>query len=179
MERQSKKRLIPVVIALAVILALCAWTFGWGRGDINVMEFSANEVDRIELFCTGVHVDLHTAVVTEKDDIQAFIDSINSFQHTGSIVKELFKHGIPIGGLGGAVLYSFNVYLSNGDTFLLRFSSNSGIEEQSDMEVDYWIYQGPNHMGLLSTLLSTYTCRGSMELFYELYEKCGTAGGES
>ena len=175
MKRQSKKQMFPAAIALAVILALCAWIFGWGRGDINVMEFSANEVDRIELSCTDVHVDLHNAVVTEKDDIQALIDSINSFQHTGSAVKELF----PIESLGGALLYSFDVYLSNGDTFPLSFGAHSGIEEQSDMEFDYWIYQGPNHMGLLSTLLSTYTCRGSMELFYELYEKYDMEKGES
>lgn len=171
MKIQSKKRIIPVVIALAVVLALCAWTFGWGRGNIGVMEFSADEVDRIELFCTDVRVDLHAAIVTEKDDIQALIDSVNSFRHTGSAVKELFRHGIAIGGLGGTVLYEFDVYLSNGDTFPLRFGSNNGVEERSDMEVLYWVYQPKQ----TNPLLNTWTCRGSMELFYELYEKYDTA----
>ncbi len=159
MIKLSKKWTISVAIVLIFILALCAWIFGWGRGDINVMEFPASEVERIELSCTDTRrVDLYRAVVTEKNDIQALIDSVNSFQYTGSVVKELFKHGI---GIGGTVLYEYNVCLSNGDTFLLCFGNNNGEQELSDMEVIYWADQSNK----------ANTCRGSMELFYELYKK--------
>lgn len=166
MKTLSKKQMLSAAIALAVILALCAWIFGWGRGDINVMEFSANEVNRIELYCTDVRVGLHYAVVTEKDDIQALIDSVNSFQHTGSAVKDLFRYGI---GIGGTLMYDFDVYLTNGETFPLRFGSNNGEEERSNMEVHYWVYQQGE------SKLIPDTCRGSMELFYELYEKYSVA----
>lgn len=165
MKRTVHKRMLPMVfliVVLAAVLALCAWIFGWGRGDINVMDFSANEVDRIELSCTDIHVDMHRAVVTEKDDIQAFINSVNSFQHTGSNIKYLFRYGI---GAGGAVLYECDVYFSSGDIFNLRFANGNGEQDLSDMEVSYWIPQ-ENQKRLFSD-----TCRGSMELFYELYER--------
>ena len=149
-----------MIVVLVFVLALCAWLFGWGRGDINVLEFSASEVERIELSCTDTkRVDLYRAVITEKDDIQALINSVNSFQYTGSAVKELFRYGF--GGIGGTVLYEYTVYLSNGDTFLLSFGNNNGEQELSDMEVVYSVGQSDK----------ASTCRGSMELFYELYEK--------
>ena len=164
MERLSKKRTISVIAVLVFILALCAWLFGWGRGDINVLEFSAGEVERIELSCTDTkRVDLYRAVVTEKDDIQALINSVNSLQHTGSGVKELFKYGI---GSGGTILYEYSVYLSNGDTFTLCIASLGTVQDLSDMEATYWVDDQPDKTKWISD-----TCRGSMEFFYELYEK--------
>ena len=145
---------------LFAILVLSAWIFGWGRGNINVIGFSTDEVERIELSCTDTRVGLHNAVVTEKNDIQALINSVNSFQHTGSAIKELFRHGI---GIGGTILYEYNVYLSNGDVFHLCFGSNNGEQKLSNMEVNYWISD--------QAKLLPDTCKGSMELFYELYDK--------
>ena len=99
---------------MAAILVLCAWIFGWFRGDINVMDFSADEVDHVELSCTDVHVDLYRAVVTDKDDIQMLIDSVNRFQHTGNEIKDIFMYGI---FTGGSVLYEIDIYLSDGELF--------------------------------------------------------------
>lgn len=167
MKRPLKKWMLAVVIVLAAILALCAWMFGWGRGDIMVMGFSANEVDHIDLFCTDTRVGLHKAVVTEKNDIQALIDSVNSFQHTGSSVKNLFRYGI---GAGGTVTYDYYVHLSNGDTFRLTFGSNDGEQERSNMEVTYWYWVNQQN----KEKLFPDTCKGSMELFYVLYDEYRT-----
>jgi len=168
MKRMTKKRgwLVVCGVVLAAGLVLCAWIFGWGRGDINVMEFSADAVDHIELYCTVPRLGLHKAAVTEKDDIQALIHSINSFSHTGNAIKEILKGSIMS---GGSTLYTFYVYFLNGEDLQLTFASNSGEQEISNMEVMYWIGQENNSKRIPNT------CRGSMELFYELYTSCPTA----
>jgi len=121
---------------LAVILVFFAWIFGWGGGDIHVMNFSAEDVERLTLSQSGY---TYAVEVTEKEDIQAVIDMVNSFQHTGNELK----HG-----------------------FL--FGSNSGDQPVSDMEVSYWVYQETKTSRAPSKL-----CRGSMELFFEMYENTG------
>lgn len=162
MKNLSKKSIISIITLLAILLAFCTWIFGWGQGNIMMMEFSADKVERIELSCTDVrHGNLHRAIITEEKDIQAIIDSVNSFQHTGSAAKDILRYG-----MGGTVLYEYNVYLSNGDTFMLCFGNNNSEQELSDMEVNYWI---PDQRKLFSN-----TCKGSMELFYELYDKYDT-----
>ena len=166
MRRLSKKWLW-LAAAGTLLLLLCAWLFGWFRGNINVMRFSSDEVDRIELYSTDIRLGLHTSAVADKEEIQALIDSVNSFQHTGSGLKEIFKYGI---GVGGSTLYVCDVYLLNGENFNLHFSSNSGEQPWSDMEMGYWVYQ-PGKTPFL-----TNTCRGSLELFAELYEKYRPAG---
>lgn len=98
------------------------------------MNFSAEDVERLTLSQSGY---TYTAEVTEKEDIQAVIDMVNSFQHTGNELK----HG-----------------------FL--FGSNSGEQPVSDMEVSCWVYQGTTISRAPSKL-----CRGSMELFFEMYQK--------
>lgn len=164
---KKKKWLIAGGIVLAAVLLLCAWMFGWFRGNINMMRFSSDEVDRIALYSTDLSLGLHTSVVTDKEEIQALIDSVNSFQHTGSELKEIFKYGI---GAGGSTLYVCDVYPLNGENFNLHFSSNSGEQPLSDMEMSYWVYQPGKTPALPNT------CRGSLELFAELYEKYRPAG---
>lgn len=127
-----------------------------------MMDFSANEVERIVISCTDTQVGVHSSIITEKDDIQALINSVNTFRHTGNEIKLILKMG-GIGG-GGSVLYEFDVYLLNGKNFQMCFASNNGEQEWADMEVSYWIYE-PGKSSLANT------CRGSMEVFYELYEK--------
>lgn len=164
---KKRKWLIAGGVALAAILLFCGWLFGWFRGDINMMRFSADEVDRIELSSTDVVTGIYRAVVTDKEEIQALIDSVNSFQHTGSGLKDIFKYGL---FSGGTCLYDFHVYFTNGEDYLLEFGSHNGDQPRSDMEVAYWVYQEDKSQ------LFGYTCRGSMELFYELYEKYRPAG---
>lgn len=157
---KKRKTLFAGGVILAVILMACAWLFGWFQGDINMIRFSPDEADRIELSSTDVRLGLHTAVVTDREDIRALIESLNSFQHTGSGLKEIFKYGI---GAGGSTLYVCDVYLLNGETFNLHFASNNGERPWSDMELSYWVYPDKHLFG--------YTCHGSLELFCELYEK--------
>ena len=61
----------------------------------------------------------------------------------------------------------FDVYLRNGEVFSLSFYSNDGEQELSDMEVTYRIRE-PEPDG---TPLFFKMCRGSIETFYEMYEK--------
>ena len=154
---KRQKWLAAGVLALAAVLLLCAWMFGWGQGSIQVMDFSADAVERIELSCTMPNS--HRTVVQDKEDIQALIDSVNAFQHTGNDLKYLFRSGL---FSGGTVLYEFHVFLTNGEELLLSFGDNSGGQDLSDVEVSYWI-SGTEH-------LFGNTCRGSLEVFWSLYE---------
>lgn len=81
---------------LAVILAFFAWIYGWGGGDIQVMNFTAEDVERLTLSQSGY---TYAVDVTEKEDIQAVIDMVNRFRHTGNALK----HGFVT---GGTCLYS-------------------------------------------------------------------------
>ena len=143
---------------LAVVLAFFAWIYGWGGGDIQVMNFTAEDVERLTLSQSGY---TYAVDVTEKEDIQAVIDMVNRFHHTGNELK----HGFLFGTVG-TCLYGFHVYLKNGEEFPFFFGSNNGEQPVSDMEVSYWVYQGPEISRAPSKL-----CRGSMELFFEMYEK--------
>ena len=162
MKRISlKKRWIICGAVLAALLAVCAWMYGWGRGDIDLMDFDADAVDRIELYSTAWEFEGGTVVsVTEKEDIQALIDLVNSFQHTGTELKFLLQSGV---GVGGSVLYEFRVYLLSGEDVVLCFTENG--RDLSDMEMTY--SRSPRErMPLVSPV-----CRGSLELFYDLREK--------
>lgn len=153
------KKVIPCVI-LIVVLSLFAWMFGWGGDDINVMAFSSADVT-----CIRLNDGLHVVVLEEKEDIQAVIDTVNSFQHTGNYIKHVF----PFVGLaiGGTALYEFHVYLTDGEDFIFCFGLNDAEQDPADTEVCYWVQKPKeNHWFPFSD-----TCRGSMELFYKLLEQ--------
>lgn len=136
--------------ALAAILALGSWVFGWFGGDIHVMDFAAEEVDRIELFHYWLGGE--AVVVTEKEDIRALMDEINSFRHTGNMLK----HPKKLLPGGGELWYQVTVHLSGGEKYSFTLSHLGDRLTLSDMEMRYGRFS---------------TCRGSMELFYELHEK--------
>ena len=100
-------------------------------------------------------------ILSFKEIGEAVIDMVNRFHHTGNELK----HGF-LFGTGGTCLYGFHVYLKNGEEFPFFFGSNNGEQPVSDMEVSYWVYQGPEISRAPSKL-----CRGSMGLFFEMYEK--------
>ena len=154
--------LFLIGIAIVAVLILCAWMFGWGGGSIDLIEYSADEIEYIELFSTDVNFGLHMSVLTEKGEIQALIDSINSFRHTGNSLKHIFKDGL---FLGRSVLYGTRICLAGGTKISINFATNYSDQPRSDMEVSYWIHQpGCN-------TLFPNECRGSMELYFELYDK--------
>jgi len=156
----KKHKWLLLGTALAVLCALCAWIYGWGGGNIDMIDFDAEHVDRVQFGFTITDY-LDGVTITEKEDIQTIIDSINSFRHTGNELKDFFKFGpFP----GGTVLYEFVFYLSDGTEFVFCFGANSH-RDLSDIEVSYWVYQ-QGHRNRISP-----TCRGSLEPFYELYEK--------
>lgn len=115
-----RKKWIFLGIILVAVLAFCAWIYGWGGGDINVIPFDANDVERIEL--NGIFRGTsRSALITERDEIQGVIDSINTFQRSGSDLKNIFKYGI---GLGGTSLYEIGIYPLDGERFILTTPKN-------------------------------------------------------
>ena len=152
LKHGAKKR-VGLLILGAAALCFCAWAFGWGGGPIDVMDFSAEDVDRIELSETLVDSG-PASPVTEPADIQALIDSVNAFRRTGNSIRYLFRDGI---GAGGSVLYTFHVYLKSGEEYILNFASNRA-QEPADTEVSYWVYPAE---GLFED-----TCRGSLEVYW-------------
>ena len=115
-----RKKWIFLGIILVAVLTFCAWIYGWGGGDINVIPFDANDVERIEL--NGIFRGTsRSALITERDEIQGVIDSINTFQRSGSDLKNIFKYGI---GLGGTSLYEIGIYPLDGERFILTTPKN-------------------------------------------------------
>ena len=68
-----------LALLAAAILVLGIWVFGWGGGPIHVLRVSPEEVDHIRISATIV--DSHAITVTEPEDIQFVIDTINSFSY--------------------------------------------------------------------------------------------------
>ena len=168
MISKQKNRRYPLMIACVVlaiiIVVIGVHVYGWGRRPIEFMDFSANDVERIELSCVQLGP---KRTVTDPSDIQAIIDSTNAFRYSGNELKDVIIYGIYGIGMGGLTVYNFDVYLRNGEVFSLSFYSNDGEQELSDMEVTYRIRE-PEPDG---TPLFFKMCRGSMETFYEMYEK--------
>lgn len=156
--KMTKKRLC---LLLAVVLCFCAWLFGWGQGTIDVIDFSAEDVDYVRLGCAQLYFDA-AAEIREPEEIQALIDSANALQHTGSNFKRVLQYGL---GVGGSKLHEHAFFLKNGDTYIVTFSSNNGKRPISDMDLSYWVTL-PN-----GERISGSTCRGSLEVFYELHQK--------
>ena len=159
MKRWSKKQ--KILGLLAVTLCFCAWLFGWGRGSIDVIDFSADQVDYVRLYCAQLSFE-DVAEVRYPEEIQALIDSANALRHTGSDFKRILQYGL---GVGGSMLHEYAFFLKNGATFVVTFSSNNGERPISDMDLSYWATL-PN-----GKRISGSTCRGSLEVFYELHQK--------
>lgn len=156
---QLRKKTLSLL--LASVLCFCAWLFGWGRGTIDVIDFSADQVDYVRLSCAQLYSEA-AAEIRDPEEIQALIDSANALQHTGSSFKRVFQYGL---GVGGSKLHEHAFFLKSGDTFILTFSSNNGERPISDMDLSYWATL-PN-----GERISGSTCRGSLEVFYELHQK--------
>ena len=157
---KPKLVLILAVILLAGALALCAWLFGWGRGSIQVIDFSADQVDHVRLSCAQLY-NQDAAVIQDPEEIQQLIDEANAPQHTGSSIKRIFQYGLFV---GGSMLHEEAFFLKNGETFIVTFSSNRGGQPVSDMDLDYWITTNGEH-------ISGSTCQGSLEVFYRLHRE--------
>ena len=159
MKRWSKKQ--KILGLLAVTLCFCAWLFGWGRGSIDVIDFSADQVDYVRLYCAQLSFE-DVAEVRDPEEIQALIDSANALRHTGSDFKRVLQYGL---GVGGSKLHEYDFFLKNGDTFGVTFSSMNSKNPVTDMDLGYWVTL-PN-----GERISGSTCRGSLEVFYELHRK--------
>ena len=159
--RRKTKLLLLASLMLIALLVLCAWLFGWGGGEIRVLEFAPEDVERIELWHTSVDLPMERVVVTEQEDIQTILDGVNSFCFTGSSVKDMFRYGL---FSGGSVLYGFDVFLTDDGEEEITFASNNGDQSMGDIEVSYWISAPTKEGGIPST------AKGSLEFFTQFYE---------
>lgn len=159
MKRWPGKQKILALLAAA--LCFCAWLFGWGRGSIDVIDFSADQVEYVRLGCAQLYFE-DAAEIRDPEEIQSLIDSANALKHTGSKFKWVFRYGL---GVGGSMLHEHAFFLKNGDIFIVTFSSNSGGQPVSDMNLGYWVTRPDGKR------ISGNTCRGSLEVFYELHQK--------
>lgn len=148
-------------LLLAAVLCFCAWLFGWGRGTIDVIGFSADEVEYVRLGCAQLYYEA-AAEVRDPEEIQALIDSANALRHTGSDFRRILQYGF---GVGGSMLHECAFFLKNGDTLIVTFSSNNGERPVSDLDLDYWATLPDGEK------ISGSTCRGSLEVFYKLHQK--------
>lgn len=151
---------------LAAALAFCAWIYGWGGGPVNLLDFPAEDVERIRLSDS-----LRSVKVTEPEELRALMDAVNSFRHSGNQLK---RHPFLLFGfaMGGTELYTFRVFLKNGAEFTACFGVSRGGQDPADTGVSYWVEDQPS-----SRFGST--CRGSMELIYELLRTAPPAAAPS
>ena len=156
-----KERPGLVARVLVVILGFCELLYGWGQGTIDAIDFSADQVDYVRLYCAQLSFD-GVAEVRDPEEIQTLIDSANALRNSGFDLKGIFQFGL---GMGGSMLHEYDFFLKNGDHFVIIFSSNDGERPISDMELDYWSIL-PN-----GERISGSACHGSMEAFYELHQK--------
>lgn len=145
------------VLLVVVIPFLWYWLFGWGT--IKVIDFSATDVEYVKISCSH-HSECGT--IFDPVEIQALIDEANAMENRGSDLKTLVNGVF----MGGAVLYESTFYLNNGTEFLLTFCSSSDDASVSDMELNYWYYRFPPGERTDGTM-----CRGSLEVYFELFEK--------
>ena len=102
-------------------------------------------------------------MVTEPEELQVLMDTVNAFRHSGNEIK---NHPALLFGaaLGGTKLYEFRILFKSGEEFAFCFGLNKGGQDPADTEVAYWIPGRPS-----SRFGST--CRGSMERIDELLEE--------
>lgn len=159
--RRIPKKVWVICAAVAAALSLGRWIWGWGGGAIDVLDFDAGSVSRIDLYSTDQVFDCSAVSVTEREDIQALIDLVNSFRYAGNELKRVLKGDI---GMGGSVVYEFNVFFTDGETFGLAFFS-SDTRDLAGMELAYRLSDQDGQP------LAGHLCRGSLELFYAMREK--------
>ena len=148
-------------LLLAAGLCFCVWLFGWGRGSIDVIDFSADQVDHVRLGCAQLYSE-DAAEIRDPEEIQTLIDSVNALRHTGSSFKNILRNG-PFAG--GCVLYEHVFSLKGGDDYIVTLASSDAKNPISDKNMSYWV-RLPN-----GERISGSTCRGSLEVFYELNQK--------
>ena len=160
--RSGKKRIVTAAAAALAVAAALMWQWLFGWGSIGVIDFSAADVEAVEISCT------HTpgrGTIRDPGEIQALIDEVNTMQNRGSTVKRLLR-GI---GMGGGILYDYDFHLKDGSAFFLTFCQDTAAAPGAERSLSYWYRTSPTgdqHNGTM--------CRGSLETYCGLFEKyCG------
>lgn len=152
---------IPLIIVggILVLIGIIWWSYGWFGGTIDVINYEAAEISRIEM--SRSVVDDRRIIITEPEDIEKVINNVNSFQYTGNSLKNLFQFQL---FMSGSVLYEIALYPKEEDPFILCFA-NSSNDESPNIDMSYWFYHENK------TPIITNTCSGALDWYNDLYEK--------
>lgn len=156
----TKRRMFLVAICVLLMILvpfLWYWLFGWGT--IEVINFSASDVEYVKISCSHYS---EYGTIFDPVEIQSLIDEANAMKNKGSDLKTMVDGVF----MGGAVLYEITFHLNDGTEFLLTFCSSTTNTLISDMELNYWYYCSPSGERINGTM-----CRGSLEVYFELFEK--------
>lgn len=155
-KKQKQLAVIGIIAAIAMPL-LWYWLFGWGT--IDVIDFSADDVEYVQISCSHY---AERGTIYDRAEIQSLIDEANAMQNKGSTVKKLLR-GI---GMGGDVLYDYDFYLTDGKEFLLTFCSDDADAPLSNKELSFWYRFSPTGKQIFGPM-----CKGSLEIYFDLFEK--------
>ena len=121
--------MIVVVALLLLIFGSLFWIYGWGCGEIHLMDFDAEEVSYIELYSIDSVFNCNAVAVTEKEDIQSLIDLVNSFRHCGNELKYLLSGEFGTGALS---------YMNSVSAFWMMIRSRSVYTAMTRMTCRMW-----------------------------------------
>lgn len=158
MDRDKYKHRLILFGEISILwVVLGMWLFGWGGGNINIIDVEAKDVSQIELLRTTFGSKKIT--ITEGEDIQTVIDNVNSFRYSGNELKYLLQGK----AFGSTFLYYITVYPKEGDVIELVLSALGGYG-LSETEMSYWFPADPN-------FFISNTCEGPMTWYDDLYAK--------
>lgn len=167
--RNRKAACIVGAAVLCVAVLTLSWIFGWRKGELNALDFGADEVESITFYCDSAQISPTT--ITDPEDVQALIDEINGFPRSGNMLKKLFTHG-PFSlslGDGGHICYEFQMVLKSGEMLKIALTTQEDGYFSQEEERDMSFYRSDKKVTPLPL------CRGSVDLFFTLYHKYNPA----
>ena len=167
MKKHNKKVMFFLTsIALLAIAATISWIFGWTEGSLNALDFDASAVEQIVFSCDNAQI--VSTNISDPEDIQALIDTINNFDHRGSLFRKGFLVAFSSSS-GGHIRYVFQVMMKTGESveIVLTQRENGYFSPEEDRDMSF--YCSTEKVSLLPL------CRGNVALFFNLYHKYHSA----
>ena len=167
MKKHSKKAMLFLAsVALLAIAATASWIFGWTEGSLHALDFDAGAVEQIVFSCDNAQI--VSTNISDPEDIQALIDTINSFEHKGNMLRKGFSAAFSSSS-GGHILYVFQVMMKTGESveIVLAQQENGYFSPEEDRDMSF--YCSTEKVSPLPL------CRGNVALFFNLYHKYHSA----
>ena len=167
MKKHSKKVMFFLAsIVLLAIATTASWVFGWTKGSLHALNFDAGEVEQIVFSCDNAQ--MVSTNISDPEDIQALIDTINSFDHKGNMLRKGFFAAFSSSS-GGHIRYVFQVMMKTGESveIVLTQRENDYFSPEEDRDMSF--YCSTEKVSPLPL------CRGNVSLFFNLYHKYHSA----